>query len=79
MITIYGASFCGWCTKAKELADKLEIQYEYIDIQAEDRRWGILAEKHGFKTIPQIFDGVYHIGGYQEFAMRSVPPQDVSD
>ena len=78
MITIYGAAFCGWCTKAKELADKLEIEHEYIDIQFDDR-WKLVADEYEFTTIPQIFDGDTLIGGYQQFERYVMPHDEIGD
>ena len=72
-ITIYGRENCSWCSKAKDLVDKLfQSQtidsYEYIDYQKENMSANDLSEIAGtqVKTVPIILiDGKY-IGGYKE-------------
>ena len=32
MIIIYGASWCGWCQKAKALAEQYQLDFDYRDI-----------------------------------------------
>lgn len=70
---IYGRENCSWCSKAKNLVDKLlQSQtidnYEYIDYQKQNMSAKDLSEIAGtqVKTVPIILiDGEY-IGGYKE-------------
>ena len=72
-VTIYGREKCSWCSKAKNLVDKLfQSQtidsYEYIDYQKQNMSAKDLSEIAGtqVKTVPIILlDGNY-IGGYTE-------------
>ena len=69
MIKIYGSPNCIWCLKAKQLCETLELDHDYIEVDA------IGFEEFskrfpGMKTVPQIMWGDDHIGGYQEFAVR---------
>ena len=72
-VTIYGREKCSWCSKAKNLVDKLfQSQtidsYEYIDYQKENMSANDLSEiaDTQVKTVPIILiDGKY-IGGYKE-------------
>ena len=72
-VTIYGREKCSWCSKAKNLVDKLfQSQtidsYEYIDYQKENLSADELSKIAGtqVKTVPIILiDGEY-IGGYKE-------------
>lgn len=70
MITIYGAEWCGWCIKAKELAENRNLPYTWKN--AEDPilydEMKVLAPQSS--TIPQIFWDERYIGGYSEFAME---------
>jgi glutaredoxin len=36
MITIYGHSRCGWCTKAKKLAESYNLEYNYKDTDIQE-------------------------------------------
>lgn len=63
MITIYGATWCPYCVKAKELCEERNIPFEYIDVdelEEPDER------VNPAKPIPQIYDGDTFIGGYTE-------------
>ena len=66
MYTIYGATFCSWCTNAKDFLKHREVEFTYHDIQKNEGGWSKLAEEHGFKTIPQIFKDGVHLGGFDE-------------
>lgn len=74
LITIYGREMCIYCKKAKKLAKKLALTnkidlYKYIDINKEKLSKQDLSNKIGktITTVPQIFIGNEHIGGYIDF------------
>jgi glutaredoxin 1 len=68
-ITIFGREDCGYCRRAKELCDIKSLNYRYIDIQAEGISKADIEKTIGkpVHTVPQIFHGQQHIGGYTEF------------
>lgn len=68
-VTIYGKPQCPYCEMAVTLCEQRGFEFEYIDIQA--RGMGI-AELHEIvgkpvRTVPQIFIGSAHVGGYTDF------------
>lgn len=65
MITVYGSVKCVYCDEAKRLLDRVGRVYQYIDVH-EDTGAAELFRANGWRTVPQIFDGDHHIGGYQE-------------
>ena len=72
-VTIYGREKCSWCSKAKNLVDKLfQSQtidsYEYIDYQKENMSANDLSEIAGtqVKTVPIILLDDNYIGGYKQ-------------
>ena len=66
-VTIYTGPMCNYCSAAKHLLNKKKINYEEIDIgYDEKKREEMLKKSNGAKTIPQIFIGEKHIGGYVE-------------
>jgi glutaredoxin len=67
MIIIYGKPDCGYCTKAKKLADDIGVVYEYRDVFDGDNMMEMMEAAPGAKTVPQIFEGFRYIGGYTEF------------
>ena len=66
-VVIYTGPMCNYCSAAKHLLNKKKISYEEIDIGYDDKkREEMLKKSNGAKTIPQIFIGGNHIGGYVE-------------
>ncbi len=66
-VVIYTGPLCNFCSAAKHLLNKKKINYEEIDIgYDEKKREEMLKNSNGAKTIPQIFIGEKHIGGYVE-------------
>ena len=66
-VLIYTGPMCNFCSAAKHLLNKKKISYEEIDIGYDDKkREEMLKKSNGAKTIPQIFIGEKHIGGYVE-------------
>ncbi len=68
-VTIYGKPFCPYCDMAVQLGERQGYEFEYIDIQARDMSIADLHEVVGkpVRTVPQIFIGSQHIGGYTDF------------
>ena len=68
MLTIYGKSNCGYCTKAKELAEQYHLKYEYRDIGQFEFLEQMVSMAPKTNTVPQIWWNGRHVGGYNEFA-----------
>tara|TARA_R110000744_G_scaffold290448_1_gene401194 strand:+ start:443 stop:706 length:264 start_codon:yes stop_codon:yes gene_type:complete len=71
MITIYGKPQCGFCTKAKALADSYSMEYVYKDVTNSVEIMSEMKDRAGtvvIKTVPQIFIRNEYIGGYTQFA-----------
>jgi glutaredoxin 3 len=65
-IVVYCTPFCGFCHAAKSLLHAKGTDFQEIDIFADpDRRQEMIA-RSGCKTVPQIFFGQRHIGGYDD-------------
>jgi glutaredoxin 3 len=73
--TIMGTASCPYCTNAKSLLEKYDIEYEYIDLSADSQlrfQW----KAKGYKTVPIIFVNKEVIGGFnelQKFMMKNEP------
>lgn len=66
--TVFGRPDCGYCVRAKQLLDAKEYQYRWVDINAEGISKADLEKTIGrsVETVPQIFHGQEHIGGFTE-------------
>lgn len=69
-ITIFGRDGCGFCKRAKELCEIKELAFNYVDIHKEGITKADLEKTVGkpVETVPQVFHGQEHIGGYTELA-----------
>jgi len=66
-VVIYTGPICNFCSAAKHLLSKKKIRYEEIDIGNDvEKRDEMLKKSNGPKTVPQIFIGEKHVGGYVE-------------
>ena len=63
--TVYTQSRCGFCDAAKNLLEDSGIAFTEISIE-HDQDARIMLKDMGCKTVPQIFDGELHIGGYSD-------------
>jgi glutaredoxin 3 len=66
-VIIYSSGFCPYCTWAKKMLDAKQAEYREIRIDIEiEARQEMLARSGGAMTVPQIFVGDYHVGGYTD-------------
>ena len=65
-VVLYGTRFCSFCLAARRLLDKKGITFEDISVDTDlDLRIEIM-EKSGQRTVPQIWVGSTHVGGYSD-------------
>lgn len=65
-ITIYTANLCSYCVMAKRLLDQKGVRYTEINVDAKPQLRQELAERTQRRTVPQIFIGERHIGGFDD-------------
>ena len=63
--TLYTQSRCGFCDAAKNLLEDSGIAFMEVSLDY-DKEARTMLKDMGCKTVPQIFDGELHIGGYTE-------------
>jgi thioredoxin reductase (NADPH) len=67
-IVMYTRSWCPYCDMAKRLLGAKGQQWTEIDVEAEPERAREMVERSGRRTVPQIFIGDRHVGGFDELA-----------
>ncbi|WP_306045988.1 glutaredoxin 3 [Nioella sp. MMSF_3534] len=68
-VEIYTSPFCGFCHAAKRLLSDKGIEFAEYDVaRAPEKRQEMLARANGRHTVPQIFVGQTHVGGYDDMA-----------
>ena len=67
-VQIYTTQWCPYCVAAKSLLDKKGVPYEEVDANDPEVRMAMVQRAHGRRTVPQIFVGETHVGGYDDMA-----------
>lgn len=68
-IVVYTQALCGFCAAAKRLLDQKEASYEEIDVTMDAAlRREMVDRSGGRRTVPQIFIGDRHIGGFDDLS-----------
>jgi glutaredoxin 3 len=65
-VTLYTTEACPFCTSAKKLLSKRNIDYTEINLARDPDGRAELTEKTGMYTFPQIVIDGESIGGFQE-------------
>ena len=65
-VTMYTTSNCPFCSSAKSLLAKREIEYTEINLARDPDGRDELVEKTGMITFPQILIDGETLGGFQE-------------
>ncbi|KHF24628.1 glutaredoxin 3 [Solemya velum gill symbiont] len=67
-IVIYSTAFCPYCDRAKSLLNRKGVTYEEIRIDQDRERMAEMMERSQRRTVPQIFIGEVHVGGFDDMA-----------
>lgn len=69
-IIIYTTPVCPYCVRAKSLLKQKGVSdYQEIDVSADAAIRDAMVERAGGRrTVPQIFIGNTHVGGYDDLA-----------
>lgn len=66
-VTLYTTPFCGYCAAAKRLLTQKGVSFTEIDVSQDRARLAEMVYRaQGRHTVPQIFVGAEHIGGYDD-------------
>ena len=69
-VKIYTTNYCGYCVRAKDLLKRKGVNYEEVDVTGNDEmRTRLVEMSGGQRTVPQIFIGDTHVGGYSDLAL----------
>jgi glutaredoxin 3 len=68
-VTMYSTAVCPYCVQAERLLKNkgvAEIEKIRVDLQPEQR--DAMIEKTGRRTVPQIYIGDTHVGGFDDLS-----------
>ncbi len=67
-VIMYSTRFCPYCMRARFLLDSKNVDYRDIAVDARPQLRREMMEKSGRRTVPQIWIGERHVGGYDDLA-----------
>ena len=67
-VIIYESTFCPYCVWAKRLLDGVGVTYTAINIDRDQDQRSQMEARSGRSSVPQIFFGDYHVGGYDDLS-----------
>ena len=67
-VEIYTTPTCPYCHAAKALLVEKGVDFTEIGVLDPDLREKMTERAHGRRTVPQIFVGDTHVGGYDDLA-----------
>ncbi len=65
---MYSTRVCGYCRLAEALLTRKGVPFEKILVDEDPARRKEMIQRTGRRTVPQIFVGTMHVGGYIEIA-----------
>jgi glutaredoxin 3 len=67
-VTVYSTRICPYCLMAKRLLTQKGVRYDEIMVDGDDALRADLIRRTGRRTVPQIFVGDTHVGGFDDLA-----------
>jgi glutaredoxin 3 len=68
-IVMYSTAWCGYCQRARGLLERKGVPVREIKVDEDPKqRETMLHKSGGRRTVPQIFIGERHVGGYDDLA-----------
>ena len=68
-VEMYMTPICGYCAAAKRLLQTKGISFTEIDVLTNpEKKPEMIASANGRRTVPQIFIGETHVGGFDDLS-----------
>lgn len=67
-VVMYTKPFCPYCAAARALLGEKGVDFHEIDISKDAGRREEMIRRSGRHTVPQVFAGAEHLGGYDDIA-----------
>ncbi len=66
-IVMYSTGWCPYCVRARTLLERKGLPFREIKVDENPAdREAMLSRSGGRRTVPQIFIGDHHVGGFDE-------------
>ena len=67
-VIVYSTRICPFCVMAKRLLRAKGVEYEEVLVDLDDTRRDEMMARSGRRTVPQIFIGDQHVGGFDDLS-----------
>lgn len=68
-VTLYGTQLCPYCRRAEQLLTTKGItDLKKIAVDSDPAQMDVMIARTGRRSVPQIFIGETHVGGYDDLA-----------
>lgn len=67
-ILMYTTKWCPFCVMAKRLLAAKGVAVEEVAVDTDPARRAEMMQRSGRRTVPQIFVGERHLGGFEDIA-----------
>lgn len=67
-VTMYSTAYCPYCRMAEGLLTRKGVIIDKIRVDLEPQRRVEMMTRSGRRSVPQIYIGELHVGGYDELA-----------
>jgi glutaredoxin 3 len=67
-VTMYCTAVCPYCVAAERLLRHKGVEIDKIRVDMEPSRRAEMMQRTGRRTVPQIYVGEQHVGGYDDLA-----------
>lgn len=67
-VMMYATTFCPYCVRARGLLERKGVAWQEISVEGDRERFQEMTHRANRTTVPQIFIGDVHVGGYDDMA-----------
>lgn len=67
-VVVYSTLMCPYCVRAKSLLQAKGVEFEEIRVDLDRERMSEMMQRSNRRTVPQIFIGDFHVGGFDDMA-----------
>jgi len=68
-VVMYSTSWCPYCERARNLLAGKGVSFQEIKVDEDPAQRDVMLQRSGGRrTVPQIFVGEHHVGGFDDLA-----------
>ena len=68
-VVVYATKSCPFCVMATRLLESKGVAYRVVDVGRDRSLWAEMELKAERQTVPQIFIGDHHVGGFDDLSL----------